>query len=275
MLRSFKKHLFKIAICSTIFFQISHALAACSDEKSSVDQSIVLAIDISFSVNKEEMAHQMSGFGSAFFDSKSRDNLLGCGCTEVTVLFWGGAAKVALETKKIRNDEDLLFVKNFFSRVQQMSLKDIQEKYRTGYITNVGSALKESSKYLLNSENTAFRKIIIISGDGPHNSNSFPKKDFDVLKQNFIYEGVSVYAIPISVYEDTADGVSKKLNRQLGQEPKSYYTKEEVEKQLSKTPDFYRKHVITRPNYMHVSTSFLDMQRAMTKTLQSMQCLMM
>ena len=263
-----------LCVCLSAFIIPSTGMSACTDDQSKTDQSLVIAVDISQSVNDEEMYLQMQGYSTALLATEATGSFLNCGCSEITVLFWGQNPQVAIPTTKIKSISDLETISAFFASTSTVPAEDLQKQYGTGYTTMVDRALIESLNILKDPQNTSVRRTLLISGDGPQ--NEYSEEQFENIKQSFLYEGISIYATPISVYEDTREGRAMSYIEEANDSDfRSPYTEEEVQSDLNITPDFYRKNVITHPAYLHRSSSFADLQRALIETLTNFQCLLM
>ncbi len=260
-----------ILVFSKIFLISIYSLAACGDAQSVVDQSVVIAVDISHSVNTQEMNLQMQGYQQAFMNENLWGPFLGCGCTEVSVIFWSESQSVVFEPKRIRSEEDLFSLALLFGN-QINSPTPLAKLYGTGYVTNVRGALEKSLEVLKRDGNQAFRRVVLISGDGP--PNEYTAEEFLNLKNLFRYEGIQVHGLPIVVYEDTGRGRADELMEMLGEtvEPRD---PNDMPEDLYITRDFYRDHVVTHPNYLTPASSFSDVGRALSQSLEKMACLMM
>ncbi len=245
--------------------------ADCKDAESKADQSVVIAVDISHSVDTQEMNLQMQGYQQAFMNENLWGPFLGCGCTEVSVIFWSESQSVVFEPQLIRSEEDLFSLALLFGN-QINSPTPLAKLYGTGYVTNVRGALEKSLEVLKRNANQAFRKVVLISGDGP--PNEYTAEEFLNLKNLFRYEAIQVHGLPIIVYEDTGRGRADELMEMLGEtvEPRD---PNDIPEDLYVTRDFYRDHVVTHPNYLTPASSFSDVGRALSQSLEKMVCLMM
>ena len=133
--------------------------------KNRVDLALVLAIDVSSSINKEEWQLQKQGYMRAFLDKEivlaTRSGR--CGRIAVCVIEWGDAnyQEVVIPWRLLSDSESATAFSLEFSRLEHSELYSDQ----TTYIGNaILSAIKELA--LKNVGFTATRRLIDVSGDG-------------------------------------------------------------------------------------------------------------
>jgi hypothetical protein len=131
--------------------------------QSEVDLALVLAVDISNSMDPEEQELQRQGFVEAF-RSPLVHNAIGSGMQgriAVAYLEWAGHTiqYVTVPWAEIGGPEDAL---SFADRLAQASI-------RRGPRTSISGAIAASMKLLSESKVEAVRRVIDISGDGVNN----------------------------------------------------------------------------------------------------------
>ena len=152
-----------------------------------VDLALVLAVDISYSMDPEEQALQREGFAQAFrsplVHEAIRDGLLGR--IAVTYMEWAGAydQKVIVPWAILDNPESILA---FADKIASTPLRRAQR-------TSLSGAIDFSVKLLEESGVHAIRQVIDISGDGPNNQGRLvmPARDEAIAK------GITINGLPI------------------------------------------------------------------------------
>lgn len=148
-----------LAACAAIF-AFGHSAQASDIE---VDVELVLAVDISYSVDEEEARRQREGYVAALASEDVIRSIQGgpLGRIAVTYVEWADAGfqRAAAEWTVISSEEEAL---EFASRVAAAP-------FERGHYTAIGSAIADGVERIENNAYTAPRLIIDISGDGPQN----------------------------------------------------------------------------------------------------------
>lgn len=128
-----------------------------------VDVELVLAVDISYSVDEEEARRQREGYVAALASEDVIRSIQGgpLGRIAVTYVEWADAGfqRAAADWTVISSEEEAL---EFASRVAAAP-------FERGHYTAIGSAIANSVERIETNNYTAPRLIIDISGDGPQN----------------------------------------------------------------------------------------------------------
>jgi hypothetical protein len=128
-----------------------------------VDLALVLAVDISNSMDPDEQELQRQGFVEAFRSPLVHNAIRGgmLGRIAVAYLEWAGPSiqYVTVSWTQIGGAEDAL---SFADRLAQAPIK-------RGPRTSISAAIDASSKLLSESSVAAVRRVIDISGDGVNN----------------------------------------------------------------------------------------------------------
>jgi len=154
--------------------RISATLAACvaaltfsgasaAQELIEVDLELVLAVDISYSVDEEEARRQREGYVTAL----AHPDVIGAieggplGRVAVTYVEWADAGfqRAAADWTVIASEEDALA---FAAAVADAPLE-------RGHYTAIGAAIADAVRRIETNQYTGYRRIIDISGDGPQN----------------------------------------------------------------------------------------------------------
>ncbi|MCC7252424.1 DUF1194 domain-containing protein [Hyphomicrobium sp.] len=172
-------------------------LPAESRAQTLVDVEIVIAADVSVSMDREETRLQQEGFVHAFRhpDILSAIQSGPVGRIAVAYIEWGGAGRhrVVVPWSLI---EDAESAHRFARRLE----KNRPARFNRG--TSISSALLRSYDLLLASGYSATRRVINISGDGVQNKGP----DLALVRSELLSAGVTINGLPI-VYKGLLDGV--------------------------------------------------------------------
>ena len=152
-----------------------------------VDLALVLAVDISYSMDPEEQALQREGFADAFRSPLVHDAIRRgmLGRIAVTYFEWAGSRdqKVIVPWTVLENPEGIMA---FADRIASTPLRRAQR-------TSISGAIDFGVKLLEESGFEATRRVIDVSGDGPNNQGRFviPSRDDAVAK------GITINGLPI------------------------------------------------------------------------------
>jgi hypothetical protein len=137
---------------------------AAADEQ--VDLELVLAVDVSGSMDREEQTIQRSGYVAAIQHPEVIDAIRTglTGRIAVTYLEWAGPAaqRIPAQWQVI---DDLASAQAFAARIDAAPLGTMRG-------TSISSALLVAASLFENSGFSGYRRVIDISGDGPNNMGS-------------------------------------------------------------------------------------------------------
>src|SRR3954447_3489005 len=152
-----------------------------------VDLALVIAVDISYSMDPEEQALQREGFAEAFRSPLVHDAIRHgmLGRIAVAYVEWAGAydQKILVPWTILDNPEGIMA---FANKISAIPLRRAQR-------TSISGAIDFSVKLLEQSGVEASRQVIDISGDGPNNQGRTvtPARDAAVAK------GITINGLPI------------------------------------------------------------------------------
>lgn len=152
-----------------------------------VDLALVLAVDISYSMDPEEQALQREGFAEAFRSPLVHDAIRRGMVGRIAVVYmeWAGASdqQVIVPWSLLDNPESIL---GFAHKIASTPLRRAQRTSLSGAI-DFSVALLERSGF------EATRRVIDISGDGPNNQGRLvvPARDEAVAR------GITINGLPI------------------------------------------------------------------------------
>lgn len=152
-----------------------------------VDVALVLAVDISFSMDMEEQALQREGYIRALtsplvLDAIRRGML---GRIAVTYIEWAGIA-----TRNVVADwtiiEDQKSAEAFVAAIQAAPIRRARR-------TSIAGAIEFSMDRLRAADLRPLRRVIDISGDGPNNEGHF----VNIARDRALAAGVTINGLPI------------------------------------------------------------------------------
>lgn len=152
-----------VAVAAATVLSFGDASAQAPTE---VDVELVLAVDISYSVDEEEARRQRAGYVAALASEDVINAIQGgpLGRIAVTYVEWADAnvQRVAADWTVVATEAD---ARAFATRVAEAP-------FERGQYTAIGSAIADGVQRIETNEYTALRRIIDISGDGPQNQGT-------------------------------------------------------------------------------------------------------
>ncbi|WP_084176888.1 DUF1194 domain-containing protein [Labrenzia sp. DG1229] len=167
------------------------ALAAAAqytyDPANEVDVELVLAVDISQSMDTEEQEIQRAGYVSALTSREFLDAIqVGpIGRVAVTYMEWGGVDEHFI-VANWTIVQDAASASHFASKIAEAPLRQVQR-------TSIASALQKSVELVENNKYMGLRRVIDISGDGPNNQGGSVTE----MRDRMIASGVTINGLPL------------------------------------------------------------------------------
>lgn len=152
-----------------------------------VDLALVIAVDISYSMDPEEQALQREGFAQAFrsplVHEAIRKGMIGR--IAVTYVEWAGAydQKQIIPWSVLDNPESIMA---FADKVSSTPLRRAQR-------TSISGAIDYSVKLIEDSGMEAMRRVIDVSGDGPNNQGRL----VELARNEAVAKGIVINGLPI------------------------------------------------------------------------------
>ncbi len=168
-----------------------------SQAASGVDVQIVVALDVSASVDASEFKLMREGLAAAFSSPQVANAVANGkrGAIAVSVVQWSGFTEQALKLDWTRLST-FSELNGFAAKIRQMT-----RRYKDG-ATDIGGALNFSRELILASPFQASRRVIDLAGDGPNNVNYSPVIERDrAIKQGMTINGLAIIG-EVSVLED-------------------------------------------------------------------------
>jgi hypothetical protein len=148
---------------------------------------LVIAVDISFSMDTDEQALQREGFAQAFRSQQVHDAIRSglLGRIAVTYMEWAGSPdqKVIIPWTILDNSEGLMA---FADKISSTPLRRAQR-------TSISGAIDFGVKLLEDSPIQATRQVIDVSGDGPNNQG----RGVVQARDDAVAKGIIINGLPI------------------------------------------------------------------------------
>lgn len=152
-----------------------------------VDVELVLAVDISQSMDDDEQEIQRRGYVSAITSPQFMQAIkLGpIGRIAISYVEWGGQNEqfTVADWQLIENEDD---ARSFAAKIAAAPLRHVQR-------TSISSALMHASVLMEDNGYQGLRKVIDISGDGPNNQGGVVTASRDAV----LASGVTINGLPL------------------------------------------------------------------------------
>jgi hypothetical protein len=188
-------------LCGSLFVLLAWTSPAPAAEQ--VDLKLVLATDVSRSIDDDELRLEREGTAEAFLDPEV-----------IKAIQSGSLGRIAVATFDFSSPQDNRVTMEWHiihDRASAAALAEtIRDTPRTpGRRTSISSALELGSLLIESSEQdiVATRKVIDVSGDGPNNDGNTMTEAHDRV----IAQGIVVNGLP--VMEDNANGYFPDLDK--------------------------------------------------------------
>jgi hypothetical protein len=152
-----------------------------------VDVALVLAVDISFSMDLEELALQRSGYAEAL-RSPEVHRAIAQGATgriAITYFEWAGS--------DVRHDLIPWTIIDSAESALAIAAQLQQQPTRRGRRTSISAAIDHAASLFASVPARALRKVVDVSGDGPNNSGRLVTNARDeALRQGIVINGLPI-----------------------------------------------------------------------------------
>lgn len=204
---------------------------------SCLDVALVLTVDASASVSKQEFALQQSGIAAAFRDPDVRDAISAAGRVAVSIIFWGSEGLAKPQSGWVAIDSPSA-AESFASMVEAMP------RGVTGD-TGLGAGLLAAVQKFESLDQCAIRKVVNVSGDGEEtrvfrrqrnspapvqvrdiaesseveiNALAIANEEKDLAQYyaSNVITGPDAFVMQVTRYEDFAQALQRKLVREIG-----------------------------------------------------------
>ncbi len=176
-----------VAILASLFTAFGHA-GAHAQTAEAVDVALVLAADVSRSINDQEFTLQRQGYAAAVTSARLLDTIHAGphGAIAVAFVEWAGASeqKTVVDWMVLRNEAD---ARKFSTTLLGASRSFVGR-------TAIGSAISYSASLIAESGVEADRRVIDVSGDGTSNQGGSVTDARDAaLKAGIVINGLSIF----------------------------------------------------------------------------------
>lgn len=188
-----------LALFAIALWMVPPEQARAQTASPEVDVALVLAVDISYSMDPEELALQRQGYVDALRSREFQEALAKGMIGKVAIAYveWAGSQtfRVIAPWTIVEGPESAA---ELSSRIAKA---DMQRAYRT----SIASAIDRSVELLETSGIRALRRVIDISGDGPNNQGRWVTH----ARDDAVAKGITINGLPILIkrpgYMDIAE----------------------------------------------------------------------
>ncbi|MEX2631142.1 MAG: DUF1194 domain-containing protein [Tistlia sp.] len=160
---------------------------AAAQERDFVDLELVLAVDVSRSMDLHEQEVQRAGYVAAFRHPQVLEAITGGSHGRIAVLYleWAGAAlqEVIVPWSLV---EGRASAEAFAARLEAAPLRDATRTSISGGLAFAARRFEESGVFGL-------RRVIDVSGDGPNNMGA----PVDVVRDELVEQGITINGLPL------------------------------------------------------------------------------
>ncbi|WP_439527935.1 DUF1194 domain-containing protein [Pannonibacter sp.] len=167
---------------------------AAYDPAAEVDVELVLAVDISQSMDTDEQEIQRAGYVAAITSQEVLDAIKygPTGRIAVTYFEWGGVGE-HFTVADWTIIEDGTTAAAFAARIAEAPIRQVQR-------TSIFSALEKSAQLVSGNKYQGMRKVIDISGDGPNNQGGTVTE----MRDKVIAAGITINGLPLMMKSETS-----------------------------------------------------------------------
>jgi hypothetical protein len=163
------------------------AFPAIARAEEPVDTLLVLAVDVSRSVDEDEAKLQREGYRNGVTDARVVDAMLGgvLGCIGLAYVEWAGSEyqRIVLPWRRIASRRDAHAWGEALAEAPRQSLS----------WTSISGALEFSGRVLEMAPFEGTRRVIDVSGDGVNNSGPPPEG----VRDRLVADGIVINGLPI------------------------------------------------------------------------------
>ncbi|MEP3278550.1 MAG: DUF1194 domain-containing protein [Stappiaceae bacterium] len=164
------------------------------DPEAEVDVELVLAVDISQSMDTEEQQVQRTGYVAALTSDEVMQAIRfgPIGRIAISYVEWGGDGEhfIIADWHVI---QDKASAEAFASLIAEAPLRQVQR-------TSISSALKQASNMIESNRYQGLRRVIDISGDGPNNQGELVTRSRDTT----LARGITINGLPLMMRDNNS-----------------------------------------------------------------------
>lgn len=189
MLRMARSRMAALAVAFSIGFAVLAGGWAAAARAQAVDLELVLAVDISWSMDPEEQQLQREGYVAAFRDREVQRAIASGAHRRIAVTYmeWAGPhiQRVVIPWTLVGTPVE---AESFAAALAAAPISRDR-------MTSVSAALRFAGELLSERPDTGARRVIDVSGDGPNNSGGTVTN----VRDKLIADGISINGLPILV----------------------------------------------------------------------------
>jgi hypothetical protein len=171
----------------------NRAAPQLSEKEASVDVELILAVDVSYSMDLDELAIQREGYAQAIVSNEFLQALKNGpnGRIAITYFEWAasGDQKIIIPWRLIDGPES----------ADAVSAEIMKTPIRRASRTSISGAINFAVPLFEQDQYRGLRRVIDISGDGPNNNGS----PVTIARDAAIEKGIVINGLPIMVKEPT------------------------------------------------------------------------
>lgn len=183
-----------LVFLATLVSARAQTLGYAYDPEREVDVELVLAVDISQSMDTDEQEIQRAGYVAALTSEQVLDAIKygPTGRIAVAYMEWGGAGEqfIVADWSVI---SDAASAAAFATKIAEAPLRQRRR-------TSIASALEEATRMVAENAYEGLRKVIDISGDGPNNQGGA----VTAFRDRTIAQGITINGLPLMMKDDDA-----------------------------------------------------------------------
>jgi hypothetical protein len=229
------------AAAVTLLSALFGAGLAAAQDGEAVDTALIVAVDVSNSVDDKRYRLQMEGIAQALEDPAVIEGIIGGakGGILFSMVTWADRPKSTLPWTRITNAKE---ARATAARVRKLPRQD-------GEFTCMARMMRNVSDKIVPQVPAQATKIVLdVSGDGPDNCNA--KEPIDAVRDELVKWGVTVNGLPI-------------LERAQGQSSPPVESYIPQQRRTSSLEDWYRKNVKGGPgSFVLPANGYKDFGRA-------------
>src|SRR5258707_840302 len=170
------------------------ALRPAQDKTANVDIELVLAVDVSYSMDPDEQALQREGYVGALTSPEFLNALRGLGQGRIAVTYfeWAGVAdqKIVMPWRLIDGPE----------AADAVAAEITRAPYRRASRTSIAGALTFAMPLFGAGEYHGLRRVIDVSGDGANNQGP----PVTIVRDQVLEKGITINGLPIMLKRPSA-----------------------------------------------------------------------
>ncbi len=189
---------------------LSSSNAALANGTTPVSTELMLAIDISGSVNSSEYNLQMDGYAAAFRDQEVIDaiTVMPDGLA-VGVVFWAQRPAAPVPWQLLKTEEEVRAFADYLDNLPRPGARTRAVHPNTlnnwgnnivGWATGIARGLQTATTSILNNEYDGEVLVIDISGDGTENVQN--RRKINQRRDQAVNQGITVNGLPIESFSD-------------------------------------------------------------------------